>query len=360
MSFLEITLLASFAYLIFLSLIMRYSRLDKIIIYSLALIICWFSSHQYLIWNPVDYTQYKYIFENFPVSFYSIFFLGHEPGFNLMIVIYKLLGINFEFFIFTMALFTFYGVVRLAELFGNDKLIILLSLITLVVFFNITFNLYRQGVAASLVLLALISHENSYKKLLIVSCAALFHISALVMLPYFFIQNKKSDMLLVFMMILSSTFFLLKIDDLILYSVSTISSLTDAMPYSSFSRVEQNVMSNNGIFYAYRSYFFLSIILVLLFAFNHKNLANRVKIIPLGMQWRLINFLAYGVLIYSATYSIGSLSRLGIYSYLIIPIIIFLVSNLFFNYRTSKIILVCFSCFSLAGLFLVKNLFITL
>jgi len=358
-SILEAILFLAFVPIVIFAYVNKYQTLDNAVMYSIIILLCIASAFQYFIWDPVDYSQYKIIFQKYPDGFSSIYTQGHEPGFNFFTWLFKSLNFSFESFIFFIVLVSFYGIVHISKLFNKDKLLIFLSIITLVVSFNLFFNLYRQAISASLLLIALMHNGHIIKRVLIVMLATLFHISAIILFPYFIVQNRKSPVFLIASMTLSLLLFFIGIDDVIFYVVSLMSSFTDNIPYSSFARVEGNVFSSDKVQYAYRSYYFLSIFLIVLFAFNHKKGVEKIKHISSEIQWRLINFLAYGVIIYSATYSIGALSRLGIYFYIIIPIILFLVSRLFFNYSAAKILLVCFSCFGLFGLFLVKNIYLT-
>jgi len=359
MSILEVVLFLNFVLVCIFAYVNKYQALNNVVMYSIIILLSGASAFQYLVMDPVDYGQYKIIFNNYPDSLSSVYIQGHEPGFNFLNWLFKLLNFSFESFIFFITFFLFYGVVQLLGLFNRDKLLIFLSMITLVVFFNLSSNLYRQAIATSLVLMALAHNRSILKQLAMVLLATMFHISALITLPYFAIQGRKSPVFLLTVVTLSLLLFFIGLDKVVLYFVNLMSILTDNISYSSFARIESNMLSNDKVQYAYRSYYFFSIFLVVLFAFNYKKGKGEVKCASLETQWRFVNFLAYGALIYSATYSIGAFSRLGIYFYIISPIILFFVSKLLLNYSSAKIILVCFSCFSCFGLLLVKNIYLT-
>ena len=359
MSILEVALFLAFVPIVTFTYVNNNQALDNTVMYFIIILLSSASAFQYFIMDPVDYGQYKIIFNSYPDSFSSIYTQGHELGFNFLNWLFKLLNFSFESLIFFIVLILFYGVVQVSKLFNKDKLLIFLSIITLVVFFNLFSNLYRQAIATSIVLIALARNRSIVRQFAMVLLATMFHVSAIIIFPYFIVQNRKSPVFLIAIMTLSLLLFFIGIDDVIFYVISLMSSFTDNISYSSFARVELNALSSDKVQYAYRSYYFLSIFLIVLFVFNHKKGVEKIKHVSSEIQWRLVNFLAYGVMIYSATYSIGAFSRLGIYFYIIFPIVLFLVSRLFFNYSAAKILLACFSCFSLFGLFLVKNIYLT-
>jgi len=355
MTTLEIILFLNFIIISIFAYVNKYKALDSAVMYFLSILLCSASAFQYLILDPNDYNQYKIIFQKYPDGFSSVYMQGHELGFNFLIWLFKLLNFSYESFIFFIVLVLFYGIMHVLKLFNKDKLFIFLSIITLVVSFNLTSNLYRQAIAVSIVLMVLVRNRSFVSQFAIVLIATMFHISAITMLPYLFMQKNKSLQVLFIILLLSLVLYFARIDGILLNIIGVFPTYVEFIPYSSLTRVAHNIEGSDKIQYAYRSYYFLSTILILFFVFNYKKIANR-GFISMQANWRFINFLTYGVFLYGATYKIGSMSRLGIYFYILIPIILYICLNSVLNNRDSKIILMCFSYASLLGLFFVKNL----
>ena len=333
----------------------KYKNVDSFFIYFLVFIFCWLSSVQYLFVDSADYIQYNIIFDNYSDTLKSVYMSGHEPGFNLLLFTVRALNLDYESLIFVITFMFFFGIIRISGIFGKERVLIFISIITLITFFNLVFNLYRQAISVSLVLVALVYRGSAYKKFAILLVAVSFHISALAIIPYLALQNNRSSLVLYASVILSFIFFFVKVDSAIIYIISYAGSLSDSISYSSLIRVQMNVLNTSGVVLAYRSFYILSLLLILLFAYKNRNIS---RVVSVEMQWTLINYFTYVVVLYSFVYRVGSLSRLGIYAFIILPPVLYIVLNMFFSKKDSKSILFLFSIVSLLGLFSVKNVYL--
>jgi hypothetical protein len=332
----------------------KYKNVDTLLLYFLVFGLCWLSSVQYLFFDPSDYLQYNIIFNNYSATLENFLSAPHEPSFNLLILAFRALNLDYESFIFVITLILFCGILAISNIFDKERVLIFISIITLITCFNLVFNLYRQAIAVSLVLIALIYRGSAYKKFAILVAAISFHISALAIVPYLALQNNRSSLILYVSVILSFILFFVKIDSVIIYIISYAGALSEPISYSSLTRVQMNVLNTSGVALAYRSFYILSLLLILLFAHKKRNLS---RVVGGEMQWTLINYFTYVVVLYSVVYRVGSLSRLGIYAFIIIPPVLYIVLNMYFSKKDSKSILFSFSIVSLLGLFSVKNVY---
>lgn len=154
--------------------------------------------------TTVDYGNYEYIFmssSNYP------FLTGWkginvEPGYFWLNKIIRTFTTNFSTFLFCYSMIVlsiyYYFISKYSSYYS-------LSLLLLVGFgsYYTSFNTMRQYLAATVVILAVINIDESLKKyLFIVVISSLMHISALIMLPFFYILKLKINKLRDFTLIL--------------------------------------------------------------------------------------------------------------------------------------------------------------
>lgn len=161
----------------------------------------------------VDYLSYKKIFEQFalvsPATPTDIQYI--EPAFVLLYKILTILGLPF---------YSFFVVVAFTNIFFLWLFTRQYKILTLWIFFFYicsmtlfeTFNIMRQMTAFFMFLCSLkyIASRSFYKYLLAICFISLFHVSILLMLPFYFIVNKELLINTRFASIIVICFFLFK------------------------------------------------------------------------------------------------------------------------------------------------------
>ena len=185
--------------------------------------------------TTVDYGNYEYIFNssiNLPLlgGWKSI---NIEPGYFILNKVVSLFSTKFTSFLFVYSAIVlgiyYYAIYKFSNFYG-------LSVMLLIAFgsYYTSFNTMRQFLAATICILAIVNIEKGFwKYLLIVSIAASFHFSALIMIPFYFILKLRLNTikgLTVFVMLLGLSFVL------IVYTPTLVRFLTSSI-YSNYSDI---------------------------------------------------------------------------------------------------------------------------
>lgn len=188
--------------------IFKNNKNEKIFLFFLILpifIISWRRGN-----TTVDYGNYEYIFMS--SSNYSFITgwqgLNVEPGYFWLNKIIRTFTTNFSTFLFCYSMIVLsiyhYVISKYSSYYS-------LSLLLLVGFgsYYTSFNTMRQYLAATIFILAVINIDKSWKKyILIVLVSGLIHISALVMIPFYYILklelNKLKDLVLMVVFLIAA------------------------------------------------------------------------------------------------------------------------------------------------------------
>lgn len=146
-----------------------------------------------------DTYQYQWIFEDIQRNHnavYGFFFLegqenhASEPGYNIFQTIVGHFA-NYEFFKMLCAIVQIIPAILLIRRYSDNVLMSLIIYFCLPVFSMMSMSMMRQGMAFGIFMLAYkyIIDRKFYKYLLCILCAFLFHTSALVLVPLYFIYN---------------------------------------------------------------------------------------------------------------------------------------------------------------------------
>ena len=265
-----------------------------------------------------------------------------EPGFLILAWISKLLSSNYAVFFLFIASFTVLFLV--SGIYSNSvEPIVSLFLLITTGYYTFFFNGARQGVALSILFLATkyIFEKKVYKVTLISIFAALFHSTALILIPaYFLIKRPFSKKILLYIILFSfiSSFL---IGDLINLAGSFDERFSK---YSTYNKA-------SGSFSA-----LYSLVLCLFFIFMYKTIhKNR------AMYSMLLNMFCIGVSIsifaYINNLGASGIARLSYYftisSILIWPIIFQNISD----FKNKTILLVSFIAFYLVYFYLTTSNF---
>lgn len=117
---------------------------------------------------------------------------GTEPGFTLLNSIVKTFGGGIQVVYFVVAFISLYFFYKAIAQFSSNRMLSVLLFFCLAYLFLI-FSIIRQGLAVSICFFALrfILERKMWKYFLCVALAMMFHYTAVIMLPLYFILNKR-------------------------------------------------------------------------------------------------------------------------------------------------------------------------
>lgn len=166
------------------------NKKNKVYFYSLAfIVIVLFCGLRFFVGN--DYSGYYYNFQRISTYNLSFFEQRWEPGIYLIIQIFENSKIGYFFFLFTCSVITYIFIF---------KALIYENVLQWGIFFTFTLGLLimandqvRQAVSLSIFLFSIkYIEQNNFKKYLKwIIVAALFHYSAIALIPIYFLKNVK-------------------------------------------------------------------------------------------------------------------------------------------------------------------------
>ncbi|TDM36665.1 EpsG family protein [Macrococcoides canis] len=184
-------------YLIFLvGLLFSISKLFKkalTIVFTLILIL--FAGFRYGV--GTDYFGYYYLYNNYSLSFKNhitnIYNYREELGFRLIAVIFKNIGLEFQFFV------AFFSVISILTVYFIARKYSVNTMTSLLVFYSIFYIVWiqsgiRQGFTIFLGLLIVLYCFKSNKNILIIPLVCilfLFHKASVIILPLYYISKQR-------------------------------------------------------------------------------------------------------------------------------------------------------------------------
>lgn len=138
-----------------------------------------------------DYFNYVRIFENVNSGIST----RSEPGYVLLNFIVGSLGGNIHHLFFIVSFMTILFVYLFLNTYKEEFSIGLGIFIYLILYYNISLNIVRQSLAVVIVLYAFkfIEKRKALKFYLFIGIAMLFHVSAIVILPFYYIYNNLAN-----------------------------------------------------------------------------------------------------------------------------------------------------------------------
>lgn len=233
-------------YFVVIFLLFVYSILDEILIIKELdrrfLFFCAFSTVLLLTGfrgnvEP-DYTHYLNIFNN---SGWSKYFTNDsvEVGYYFYNVLIKYLEFNFQFVIFSMALVTIFLKFKFFKE-QSPRYLISFLLYYCSLFFLYDFIAIRQALAMSIFMFAIpyIVEKKMIKYFICIAIACLFHMSALILLPiYFLIRFKYNNFLVLIVLLLCLGL------NVANFSFPLIDLLSNVIPLPSFTKNKLEIYS---------------------------------------------------------------------------------------------------------------------
>lgn len=276
-----------------------------------------------------DTESYIHLFElTKEYSFFNFSFSRHEPGY---ILLNKILGSfvdNHQIFIAIMGfivLFLFFRVIY------NESKIQWLSVFLFITlgFYTYTFSLFRLIIAMSLVFTSyqFIIRNEAKKFFITIIIASLFHISALVFLPVYFLRRININFKMIIFYSLSATFIVL------------FSGRINKFILESGSSIEYNIKSGGGF-----SYLFLLLGILLISLYFKRSLLSEEPNANV-----LFHILFMGILFQLLALDFGLINRVARYFFLFL---IILIPNIISLIREKKLrIFAVYALCSLAPIF---------
>jgi hypothetical protein len=256
-------------------------------------------------------------------NFEDIFTNRQEKGYLFFVYLFNLLSLNFNVFIlflFSLSFVLKYNVIKKYS--TNIQLSLLIYFYTVFLIYDL--NGIRQGVALSLIFISInsIIERKLHVFLLLLLCASLFHMSALVFFPFYYLYNIKINNKVIVIttvvvlilsiplrnLILSSSLVqgLLALDQLNHYSVyvtsndyvqnvSIISAATFQRLFIFFSFLffYENIDASENVKRFLKNVYFLSVLLYLLLSFSAEYAAR------LGFYYKIFEILIIPLVISS-------------------------------------------------------------
>ena len=178
--------------------------------------------------TAVDYGNYEYLFlssQNVPLMTGSTI-LGIEPGYFFINKLVSLFTSNFNMFLLlysSIVLGIYYYFINKFSAFYGFSVILLVGFGS----YYTSFNTMRQFLAATVCIVAVANIEKGFWRYsIVVLLAATFHVSALIMIPFYFLLNLKPNTLKGFSVFI---FFLLLALVVLFYTPSIVKLLTSTL-----------------------------------------------------------------------------------------------------------------------------------
>lgn len=292
-----------------------------------------------------DWFSYKNIFNS--VSLISeLTSFRVEKGFLLFVFIIKNIINDYSFFVFIFFLATFSVKLVIIKKYSTD------IFISLMIYFSMVFLLYdingiRQGMAIGIGLLSIpyILSRNLTRFILVIILAALFHTSALILLPFYWIANmefskKKLIILTIGVLLISIPLRSFILNNPLMQYLLTIDRLSQYDSYLKDSKMNSTVpLLSIAVLQRFVVFIFIMV--------NYEKLIANDKFKRLLLNGYVLSIIVFLLFSFSAEFA----ARLGFYykslEILIIPLIISSQARL----SNRIILLFLFLVFSLLGVY---------
>lgn len=253
------------------------------------------------------------------ISYYNVINYLDKNNYNRFGIIDQLLinisrSIDFyQFYFIATSFFVIYLITVTLKKFSENYFFSILIFITIPIFYLLSFSIIRQFVAISIVFYSLryIVKRNLLKYLLLIFVAFLFHISAIIATPIYFLYRNKFSKKFAVLLLLLLSFFLSSVLVIIIQKYMPI--------YASY--IYESARFGKNLFY----FFVLIYIFVLM---NYKYIRNNNASF-------FFNTFTVGLCLYAMTIQLGEVAPRASYYYLIF--IIVLIPSILKFYKTKQI-----------------------
>jgi hypothetical protein len=318
--YLVIILLSIFSFLNLSSIDRKTVKINRFLAFGLIILI---GGLRYKV--GADWGMYEYLFDDIN-SLSDIFDKREEKLYVFFNYLLKQVYNNYSFFIFILFSFSFSLKYYIIKLYSPD---VFLSLMIYIfgVFLIYDLNGLRQGMAMAFVLLSipLIVNNKFFYFLLIVMIGSLFHVSAIIFLPFYFlakikISNKKIIFILVCSIILAIPIRALVANSSALQLILELSTFSH---YSTYNDEETYRVNTSILSIALLQ----RIIILVLFLYNYKRIKIKSNIKVLLRNGYFISIVLFVLLSFNGQFA----ARLSFYyknlDILMVPLIVYSIRN---------------------------------
>lgn len=254
-----------------------------------------------------DWNAYRILFES-TISINDVWLAREEKLFMLFVYMIRNFWDQYSFFVFSFFLVAFLLKVYVIRRFSPDVFL------SLVIYFFTVFIIYdvngiRQGMAMGFILVSLTSilEKKPIKFLGWVVIACLFHISALIFIPFYWIAITKLSRKLVFIVLSVSIFLSIPIRIMVENSslMNTLLALEALSHYSTYLHSDEYVKNIPILSIAV----FQRLIIFFLFFLNYKKIKAPEELKRMLINGYLVSIILFVFLSFSAEYA----ARLSFY-----------------------------------------------
>jgi len=316
--------------------IKRYQAIFILFLIGIALIL--FSGLRYD--TGFDYFNYKNNFILFKKG-QGIFNKSFEPGFSLLVIILNKLRANYQWVLIISAILAVTLKLAFIKKYSPYIFLSVLLYYSRVYLFN-DLGQIRQGIALGIILWSLVYllERRFIKFTLVVLLASLFHVSALIFFPVYFLVNHKFNKIYLFIILIIS-YLLGNID-----FKNILSDLLSSLPWFISGKLSYYLSIENRIGLTFSALF--RILIVILYMFVEKDIQC-----DNSFKNTVFNLYYVGVIFYLSLNSLPQLAGRGSNYYqefeiLLIPLIITGFKKAYY-FKFAFVLFICF--YSLWGLY---------
>lgn len=237
-----------------------------------------------------DYSEYEFIFNEIQnKGTFDSFFI--EPGYIFLTKLIINFGFNFKFFIFFVAFLSLSCKYIFVNKFSNDKI---LSSLLFLVFYLLLYDLgaIRRGLALGFSAIAIIYYlkDKFYKSISFVLVAASFHVSAIILIPFFFFRNIIINIRIFILILITSFFFQYVITNLVEFDF--LNQLNNVVAAKAMSYIDSSEYFVSG--FSISIGLFLRVLIVMLIIHKKEKIA---KVFPHVDRLIYLNIISFVFLI---------------------------------------------------------------
>lgn len=152
-----------------------------------------------------DFINYKIYFDN--LKYYSLQYPYYEKGYYVINYVVNYFTYNYQYIFLVTSFITIYLITKTLKKYSHSYMLSIFLFVTMFFYYN-SFNLVRQYLVVAILFYSIkyILNKNFYKFLTAIIIASFFHITALIMLPFYWLLRKKISNLMYLLMFVTSVF----------------------------------------------------------------------------------------------------------------------------------------------------------
>jgi hypothetical protein len=291
----------------------RVCLLKRLYIYFSILLILFFVGLRYKLAS--DWLTYTMFYDSTPTIDKIDFDTIIEPGFVLLLSLFKTFGLNFEFLIFFV---TLYGVISLFFFVNRNQIRNKITFIAIILILNVfrEFDILRQSLAFYTMLYAFSDKKVKFLKyLLICTIAISFHYTAVIFIIFYFFKQIKITKVLLFLVLI---FYFISL----LYTMPIISSSIGIMDSSYEYIIKAQVLISS---YKYERIITLATLLNLLFLIILFLNSHKLKSLT-RVEINLLKMFVFYILIFIFCKEVGEVADRLVYYFAVGLVFMFCLS----------------------------------